>query len=53
MDMQNRTPGGDDDRDLQDQITQDAVNDELEDSDLLPLPEATPVESDGTNPGGA
>ncbi|HEY8589935.1 MAG TPA: hypothetical protein VIL55_10325 [Naasia sp.] len=52
MDTQNRTPGGDD-RDLQDQITQDTVNDELEGSDLLPLPDATPVDGDGTNPGGA
>lgn len=45
-------PGGDD-RDAQDQLTQDAVNDGLEDGGLLPLPDATPAEADGVNPGGA
>ena len=52
MDTQNRTPGGDD-RDLQDELTEDAVNDSLDKEGILPLPEAAPAEPDGTNPGAA
>lgn len=42
-----------DDRDLHDQITQDAADDTLEREVGLPLPEATPADAGGTNPGGA